>query len=541
MQKNAVEGLGRDSRQDFPMVVATMPASTRERRAAFGLIILLLAVFLVLAPLASMPLAHVDAFIPVLQTVLCFAELTTAILLFAQYSVLPLRGLLALASGYMFSGLFAFLQTLAFPGAYGPAGVIGNPLSSAPYLFILWHLTFPLEVIVYALSRDTVEDTSRSGRSTKVIIGITVACTLILTAASTWAVTAGAPFLPNLFVDLTRQAPIASYLTGFLWLLSAVALALLFVRKRTSLAVWLMVTVFATLPDLALSTVMAAVRFTFGWYTARSYSLIASFTVLSVLLAETTVLYGRLASAMALQRRERADRLMTVEAATSAMAHEIRQPLTGIASHGAAAMNWLKRTPPDLEKASACVESIVDSSHRADEIIASIRGLFKKTDSQRDVVHLNDLAQQILRVAQPDLLAHKVSVTTEYQENIPQINADHIQLQQVILNLIKNAIDAMDATTPDKRRLRLLTGYNGSSVVSLYIQDSGPGITTEDQDSIFAAFFTTKSTGMGLGLSICRTIVEDHGGTLNVAKTDSRGTSFEIALPIRSTNDMPAE
>jgi signal transduction histidine kinase len=396
-------------------------------------------------------------------------------------------------------------------------------------------------VIFYALSSDTVEDYPRSGSSTKVIIGITVACTLIMTIALTWAVTAGAQYLPNIFVDMTRQTPIANYLTGSLWLLSAVALALLVVRKRTSLSVWLMVTVFATLPDLTLSAVMSSVRFTFGWYTARSYALLASFTVLSVLLAESTVLYGRLASAMALQRRERADRLMTVEAATSAMAHEIRQPLTGIASRGAAAMNWLKRTPPDLEKVNACVKSMVESSHRAGEIIASIRGLFKKTGSQRAALHLNDLTQQVLSVAQPDLQAHEVSVATEYQESLPQISADRIQLQQVILNLIKNAIDAMDATTPGERRLRLLTGYNGNSVVSLYIQDSGPGISATDQDSIFAPFFTTKPTGMGLGLSICRTIVEDHGGTLRVAKTSSRGTSFEITLPIRSTNDVPTE
>ena len=111
----------------------------------------------------------------------------------------------------------------------------------------------------------------------------------------------------------------------------------------------------------------------------------------------------------------------------------------------------------------------------------------------------------------------------------------------MILNLIKNAIDAMDATAPDKRRLRLLTSYNGNSVVSLYVQDSGPGITATDQDSIFAPFITTKPTGMGLGLSICRTIVEDHSGTLRVAKTGPRGTSFEITLPIRSANDVPTE
>jgi hypothetical protein len=146
MKTSSVEDLAYGRRQEFPIVIASIPASARERRFAFGVIILLLVTFLIIAPFASVPLARVDAFIPVIQTVLCVADLTTAALLFAQYSIEPLRGVLALACGYMFSGLFAFMQTLAFPGAYAPAGLFGDP-STAAYLFCLWHIAFPLAAL----------------------------------------------------------------------------------------------------------------------------------------------------------------------------------------------------------------------------------------------------------------------------------------------------------------------------------------------------------------------------------------------------------
>ena len=150
-----------------------------------------------------------------------------------------------------------------------------------------------------------------NGRSTKATIAITPACTLVLTAGLTWAVTAGARYLPSLFVDQMRRAPITSYIAAAIWILSAAALVLLYFRKRTSLAVWLMVTLFATLPDLTLTTVLTSVRFTLGWYTARSYALIASCTVLIVLLSQTVWLYARLAQTTVLLRRERANRLMS--------------------------------------------------------------------------------------------------------------------------------------------------------------------------------------------------------------------------------------
>jgi signal transduction histidine kinase len=533
MPKGTVGELAQEPGHDFPVVIANMPASAAERRVAFALIVSLFIIFVMVAPFARVPLPRVDAFIPVIQTVVCIAELVTAILLFAQYSIQPQPGLLALAGGYICSGLFAFLQTLAFPGPYAPNGLIGEPLISTVYLFCLWHVALPTAILVYALSRDTGATTDKS---TRITIGITVVSVLAVTAVLTWMVTAGAKYLPPTFVDGTRQAPITGYMTGFIWLFSAAGLLALFKYKRTSLAVWLMVAVFATLPDLTLSTVMTTVRFTLGWYTARTYALIASFTVLAVMLTETTLLYARLANTVLLLLRERSNRFMSLDAATAAMAHELRQPLTAIASRSSAASAWIKRTPPVLDEAQTCLTAISNSCFRADEIIAGVRDLFKKSDEHRTMIHVDDVARQALGLARSDLLLNEISVETEFQNDLPEVRADRTLIQQVILNLVRNAIDAMGSTPAPARRLRLATSVNEHSSILLSVQDTGPGIAGEKHERIFEPFVTTKSTGMGLGLSICRTIVQDHNGSLRLAKSDSGGCVFEVALPIAAPN-----
>ena len=528
------------SPDEFPLVIAATPASQQERRIALAIILLLAVVFIVIAPFASVQLPRVDAFVPALQTVLCVTDLITAALLFSLYSIQPLPGLLALASGYIFSGLFAFLQTLAFPGAYSPSGLIGDQLSSAPYLFILWHIAFPLAVTVYALSDDRPQADDPLGRSTKATIAITIACTLLLTAGLTWAVTAGVRYLPSLFVDQMRQAPIASYFTGTIWILSASALVLLYFKKRTSLAIWLMVTLFATLPDLTMSTILTTVRFTLGWYTARSYALIAGCTVLVVLLTETIWLYARLARTTVLLRRERANRLMSLDAATGAIAHEIAQPLAAIATRGSTILNWLKRSPPDLDEVRISAIAVVEASRRADEIVSGVRALFRRTDDRRNLIHLDDVAREVLGLLQHDLESNQVAVATEYLVNLPPVRADHVQLQQIVLNLVKNAIEAMSSVPSGSRHMRVVTRQNGNSTVLLSVQDSGHGITAEDQDRVFDPFFTTKPSGMGLGLAICRTVAQDHGGNLRLVETSSHGSIFEIELPIGSTVDVPS-
>jgi signal transduction histidine kinase len=179
----------------------------------------------------------------------------------------------------------------------------------------------------------------------------------------------------------------------------------------------------------------------------------------------------------------------------------------------------------------------VDTTHRANEIIAAIRGLFKDTPTQRAMIQINDICSEVLNLVQDDLRVEAITGTAEYQENLPQIHAAYTQIQQVILNLVKNAIEAMRSSSSGNRRLRLVTGFDGKSSVSVYIQDSGGGIAPQDRDRIFDPFYTTKPLGTGLGLFICRVIAEEHGGELRLSKTDSHGTSFELLLPIGSASD----
>jgi signal transduction histidine kinase len=141
---------------------------------------------------------------------------------------------------------------------------------------------------------------------------------------------------------------------------------------------------------------------------------------------------------------------------------------------------------------------------------------------------------------QHDLESSQVAVTTEYLLNLPPVHADRIQLQQIVLNLVKNAIEAMSSVPSGSRHVRVVTGLSGNSTVLLSVQDNGHGIAAEDQGRIFDPFFTTKPTGMGLGLAICRTVAQDHGGNLRLVETTSHGSIFEIELPIGSTDGVPS-
>ena len=517
--------------QDFPLIIATMPATGQQRAMAVGVAVLLIVAAAVIAPFASIQLGPVDAFIPVSQTALSVVDLVTAILLFGQYSIQPQRALLALASGYIFSGSFAFLQTLAFPGGYAPAGLIGDGPNSPAWIYVLWHTTFPAAILVYALSKDATV-AARPGRPAMTAIAITIACVIAVIAGLTWIVTTKTEYLPSFYTTVRFQTPLGNQANVVLLLWGFTALVVLLFRGRTILDLWLMLTLLAYSPNFLVAIIGSSVRFTIGWYAARCFVLVGSCMLLIVLLIETMFLYSRLASAITLQRRERTNRLLSVEAVTGAIAHELRTPLGAIALNASTALSQLRSTSRELEDLEDILGDIEADSHRAGAMISSIREMTTKTIDQRARTGAEDVARLALTLLRHDLQINGVSVTTEFQGNLPDVQLDGMGLQQILLNLVRNAIDAMSSSPPDARRLRLKTSFDGHSTVLLSVQDSGPGIAAEDRERIFDPFFTTKSGGMGLGLAISSSLVANHGGKLKLVKSDGEGSIFEIAMPV---------
>src|SRR6478735_4783776 len=360
--------------QEFPLIIANMPATGQQKAVAVGVAVILIVTAAVIAPFAHIQLRPIDAFIPVLQTSLFVVDLVTVALLFSQYSIQPQRALLALASGYICSGSFAFLQTLAFPGGYAPAGLIGDGPNSPAWIYVLWHTTFPAAIIVYAFSKDGIGVDVLPIRSRRATIITTLAGVLATIAVLTWIVTTKTEYIPSFYTsDVRLQTQFGNQVNLALWLWGGTALAVLFARRRTVLDLWLMVTLLASMPNFLVAMIGSSVRFTIGWYAARCFVLVASCMLLTVLIVETMLLYSRLASAITLQRRERTNRLLSVEAVTGAIAHELGAPLGAIVLNASTALSQLRSPPRDLEDMEGILSDIEADSHRAGAMISSIR------------------------------------------------------------------------------------------------------------------------------------------------------------------------
>jgi PAS domain S-box-containing protein len=224
-------------------------------------------------------------------------------------------------------------------------------------------------------------------------------------------------------------------------------------------------------------------------------------------------------------------RQMTVGAMTASIAHEVNQPLAAIVTNAHAGLRWLSGASPDLDEVRLVLERIVSDGHRASEVIASIRSMFGKDRRETSPVHLNDLVVEVLALVKMELETHQITLEIEMHDGLPAVMAERVQLQQVFLNLIKNAVDAMSSITDHNRVLAIKSEGCESNNVLMTVEDSGTGIDPEHADHIFDAFFTTKTHGMGMGLSICRSIIELHGGKLWASARSPCGSRFCVKLP----------
>ena len=557
--------------------LSTLPAGRGERQLALAVVLASVAVFVAVVPFAKVRLAPVAAFIPIYESALVVNDLITAILLFGQFSILRSRGLCVLASGYLFTAFIAVAHALTFPGLFSPTGLLGAGPQSTAWLYMFWHVGFPVAVIAYTLLRDDDGVTSRPRGRVSITVLSSVAAVAAAVCGFTLLATAGQAALPAIMRG-NQYTPAMIMVVSSVWAASLVALVVLWRRRPHSvLDLWLMVVMCAWLFDIALAAVLNAGRFDVGFYAGRVYGLLASGFVLGVLLLENAMLYARLVDVHASERQER-ERAQRAEAAAAAanrelerhnrsleqivaertqrllqsekvatmgsllagVAHELNNPLAVAMAH---AQLLREKTNGAEDALKVRAEKILGAAERCSRIVKNFLALARQRPPERGDVHVNSVVQQALEMLGYELRTDSIDVSSDLAERLPVLWADGHQLHQVLVNLITNAHHAMrKASGP--RRLRITTELAGAGDrVRLAIADTGPGIPAELQSKIFEPFFTTKPAGegTGLGLSLCRNIIGEHGGTITVESRLGQGTTFVIELPVSTRTSSAVE
>lgn len=510
-----------------------LPATPRQRFFAGMAAVISLGAPVVLAPFAAQQLPEINAFIPAFEAAIFVTDLLTSVLLLSQFCIHHSRSLLALASGYLFTALMIVPHALTFPGVISSTGFLGAGLQTTAWLYWFWHIGYVAAILAYAYLKDTKplrEGSAASRILQAVAIVVAIACGLTLLT------TIGEHLLPALLLDrYSLKEPINHLAVGFMVAICASALFVLFLRRCSVLDYWLMVVVCATISDVVLAIQLGHSRFSLGFYAARIFSFIAATTVLVVLLAEMTMLYARLDHSNRMLTRERANKLMSLEAMVAAIAHEVRQPLGAIVTNGMAGVRFLTWTPPNVAEVRAALNNIVTDGHRASEVFDNLRALFGKGERKIERVDVNEAVRGAIGTLARELEKHDIMLRLEVSSGLPPVMAHKGQLHELIMNLVHNAIEAMVTYADSHRVLHVKTEERRDGKISLIIEDSGPGISANKLDEIFEPFVSTKRQGMGLGLAICRMIVESHQGELSVASAQPHGAIFRVVLPQTSS------
>jgi PAS domain S-box-containing protein len=235
------------------------------------------------------------------------------------------------------------------------------------------------------------------------------------------------------------------------------------------------------------------------------------------------------------------NRVTTMGELSASIAHEVNQPIAATVTNAQAALRWLRAQPPDLDEVRASLSRIVEDGKRAGNVISGIRALINKVPPRKDRFDLNEAVLEMVALTRSEVLNHGILLQTELAPGLPRMDGDRTQLQQVILNLILNAVEAMAGIDEGTRELRINTEREAADGVLVTVRDSGPGLDQADVDRVFTAFYTTKPKGMGMGLAICRSMVEAHGGKMWASANEPRGAVFQFTLPLERDESIPAQ
>jgi signal transduction histidine kinase len=510
--------------------LSDLPPTAFQTWFAITVVAVVLVAFITIAPFAGVPLAALNIFFPLLDAMVFVTDLITAALLFSQFSIAGSRPLLALANGYFFSALIVVPHALTFTGGFSPTGLLGANIQTGSWLFIFWHIGFAAALLAYALL--SIDDRAQplSPAPAQSAIRRSVVSAIVLTCSLTWLATAGAHLLPPIVLGTNRISPLVVYPIWLAISISAAAVSVLAFRRRSVLNQWLMVVALVYIGELAFSGLFPSVRFSLGFYAGRVFSIITASIVLIVLLAETTRLYVLLARSNMKLQREQDNKLMNFEAIVAAIAHEIKQPLGAIELNSSSAQLILDKAPVDVGEMRAIMDETKDAARRINETLDGFRSLFGRIDKKRQPVDLNELILDVLKLSRTELNDHSVLARTKLTSELPAVYGDRNQLHQLVYNLVHNAIEAMSEKAGRDKTLEVRTNIWDRNAVIVEVLDNGPGIDPERLAEVFEAFVTTKSHGMGLGLAICRRIVERHDGQIWASSAVPQGAHFRIVL-----------
>jgi signal transduction histidine kinase len=473
------------------------------------------------------PLHELPSFIIIVDSTHLVSDLVVVTLLFALASIYRYGALLVLAAGYMFSAQMSITHALTFPGAFAPTGLLDASLSTTAWLAIFWRAGFPPAIIIYATRRSN--KSFRFARSSTGVV-VSIAGASIMALGLSMIAIFGARWLPPL-VDGPRawHLPYAVPVVAVTMAFSVIAIAMLLRGQHSRLDGWLLISLGPWMVYLLL-IISTPGRYTLAWYFAQAAGVLSYVIMLLGLITESSRTYARLALSDAAWERERDARLMSMDAVAAAIAHEVGQPLAAIATNAGAGLHWLDRAPPDLEMATQSLQSNMEQAQRASDLIGSVRAVLTKRSGERSKFGLNELMRDTATLLTRELTAANISLEFVLDEALPPIVADRLQMQQVLINLLTNAIQSLTETRGRPRRIVIRSAPIEGREVRLDVTDNGIGISAEKMEHIFDAFFTTKTTGTGIGLSLCRTIVEMHGGHLWASQGEERGVTFHLQL-----------